>query len=193
MDSNSNRRPYTAGTNNYDGNNSKYIVHNKFKHTAGGNNRRPKSAAIIRKTMPSKLNTKTKIDRLQTMLNKSRTSFSGGSDMGGIRVHSGNNSYQQIHGISVNSRNHRVAKLRKDIKLVEHYVLHGRGNLPDKLSKDEQDRKFINEHSYLYDRNRMPETKSGEPIAMGSAHFLHPNHKSNTARVDAYVKAIYAS
>ncbi len=177
MDSNAYRRPNTAGSNNYDGNNSKYIVHNKFKHTAGGNNRRPKSAGIIRKTIPSKLQTKTKINRLQTMLNKSRNSFSGGSDMGGIRVHSGNNSYQQVHGISVNSRNHRVAKLRKDIKLVEHYVLHGRGKHPDKLSKDEQDRKFINEHSYLYDRNRMPETKSGQSLAMGSAQFLHPYHQ----------------
>ena len=102
-----------------------------------GTSRRPQSAhATSRRSAPSGVRTKHKIDRLQNMLEKSRKSFGGGS--------------RAVHGIAQNNRNHRVAKLRKDIKMVESYVLHGSNNGTTGGLRDAEDRLRFEKHSYLY-------------------------------------------
>ena len=165
-------RPQTTNNNqrrtyyNHQGNNNDNNNNNNNNRSATN---RPQSAGVTRRTVPSGLKTKHKIDRLQNMLSKSRNSFSNGNQY----AMNGNN-HQQIHGISVNSRNHRVAKLRKDIKLVESYVLRGRNSM---TTQDDRDRKFIEDHSYLYRNNRSLETKSGYPLTLGEAQFIHPNQQ----------------
>ena len=130
-----------------------------------GTSRRPQSAhASLRRSAPSGVRTKHKIDRLQNMLERSRKSFGGGG--------------RAVHGIGENHRNHRVAKLRKDIKMVESYVLHGSNNGTYGGSRDTEDRLMIEKHSHLY---RNGEGDRGSQLQGESKYSPNklPSNKSN--------------
>ena len=118
--------------------------------------------------MPSGVRTKHKVDRLQNMLERSRKSFGGGG--------------RAVHGIAENNRNHRVAKLRKDIKMVEQYVLHGSNNGTYEGFRNEDDRTMIEQHRHLYwkgeegrgSKSQGESKHSQDKLPSNTSNFLSP-------------------
>ena len=112
---------------------------------------RPKSASARRTSFspprPSSprgpADNQSRIHRLQTMMDRARGKFA--PDIG-----------RGQYGTNVNSRMKRVAQLRKDLKTMEHFVLHGRGQeVP---------------HDPYYSTAQI----GGYPLRMGQAQFVPP-------------------